>query len=143
MTVTRCQIDTCFQCVCHFPVVQIAQGAVIESDMSYCIPNLRAAAHLCKTNIPPCTAFRGFGRPQTVAIMETALTHVASHLNMAPERVGVALLQILVSYTNFLGIKTEQSCHFESVYYLSKIVYGLCPLVMLESCCSGYGGGRN
>ena len=82
-------------------MVQIAQGAVIESDMSYCIPNLRAAARLCKTNIPSCTAFRGFGVPQANAIMETALTHVATHLNKAPERVSVALLLMSVSYTYF------------------------------------------
>ena len=78
-------------------MVQVAQKAVVETDMGYCIPNLRAAARLCKTNIPSCTAFRGFGAPQAGAILETAMTQVAAHLNMVPEEVGVVCMLVSVS----------------------------------------------
>ena len=78
-------------------MVQLAQKAVGETDAGYCIPNLRAAARLCKTNIPSCTAFRGFGAPQAGAILETALTQVAVHLNMVPEKVGVVCTLVSVS----------------------------------------------
>jgi len=30
----------------------------------YLIPNIRGTGYLCKTNIAPCTGFRGFGVPQ-------------------------------------------------------------------------------
>ncbi|XP_070180269.1 xanthine dehydrogenase/oxidase-like isoform X1 [Littorina saxatilis] len=65
---------------------QVSEKSLIDSDQSYNIPNVRAEAHLCKTNIPSNTAFRGFGAPQANAIMETALTQVACHLNMAPDK---------------------------------------------------------
>jgi xanthine dehydrogenase large subunit len=52
---------------------------------SYRIPNVRAHAMSCRTNIPPNNAFRGFGVPQGTFAIEAALTRAAETLGMAPE----------------------------------------------------------
>jgi xanthine dehydrogenase molybdopterin-binding subunit B len=48
---------------------------------------MRVRSSLCRTNLPSRTAFRAFGVPQANAVLETAITHVASYLDMAPEQV--------------------------------------------------------
>lgn len=52
---------------------------------SYRIPNVKATAVSCRTNIPPNNAFRGFGVPQGTYAIETALTLAAQKLGIAPE----------------------------------------------------------
>ena len=52
--------------------------AVLDRTMfhavnSYFVPNVKATAISCKTNLPPNTAFRGFGGPQGMFVMEAAL----------------------------------------------------------------------
>lgn len=42
---------------------------------------------MCKTNIPSCTAFRGFGGPQSQVVTETWIAHIASFLRFSPEKV--------------------------------------------------------
>lgn len=54
---------------------------------SYNIPNVRAAALSCRTNIPPNNAFRGFGVPQGTFAIEAALTHAAGLAGLTPEEV--------------------------------------------------------
>jgi len=44
---------------------------------SYRVPNIRATAVSCRTNIPPNNAFRGFGVPQGTFAIEAALDHAA------------------------------------------------------------------
>lgn len=44
----------------------------------YHIPNVRITGYSCRTNLPPFTAFRGFGAPQAVFVIESALTHAAA-----------------------------------------------------------------
>ncbi|XP_069120937.1 xanthine dehydrogenase/oxidase-like [Argopecten irradians] len=54
---------------------------------SYNIPNIKGEGHMCKTNLPSNTAFRGFGAPQMLFAVEHIVQHVASHLGMPPEQV--------------------------------------------------------
>ena len=44
---------------------------------SYFVPNVKATAISCKTNLPPNTAFRGFGGPQGMFVFEAALYKAA------------------------------------------------------------------
>ena len=60
---------------------------MLEADNGYDIPNRRIEGRCCKTNIPSNTAFRGFGYPQTNAVLETAITQVASFLDLPAEKV--------------------------------------------------------
>jgi xanthine dehydrogenase/oxidase len=65
----------------------VMERAVAHSDNAYNIPNIRVVGKLCKTNIHSNTAFRGFGGPQGMAMVETWITHVAEQLNLPIERV--------------------------------------------------------
>lgn len=49
---------------------------------SYYIPNLKATAVSCKTNLPSNTAFRGFGAPQGIFIIESAIYQAAQVLGI-------------------------------------------------------------
>jgi xanthine dehydrogenase large subunit len=51
-------------------------------------------AYSCKTNLPPNTAFRGFGGPQGMFVIESALTHSAKALGISPHELQkINLLQ--------------------------------------------------
>ena len=77
-------------------LLQVASRAVLHSTNAYSIPHLDIEGRLCRTNLPTNTAFRGFGAPQSMFVMEEIIDHVASTLNMDPLKVcavaGVILL---------------------------------------------------
>jgi len=50
---------------------------------SYFIPNVTATAYCCRTNLPPNTAFRGFGGPQGMFVIECAIAHAAEKLGLS------------------------------------------------------------
>ncbi|MEI7871041.1 MAG: xanthine dehydrogenase molybdopterin binding subunit [Alphaproteobacteria bacterium] len=54
--------------------------ALTHTDNAYWIPHFRAVGYACKTNKQSNTAFRGFGGPQGVVVMEDALDRIARYL---------------------------------------------------------------
>ncbi|TXD33853.1 molybdopterin-dependent oxidoreductase [Lujinxingia vulgaris] len=55
----------------------VLERTLFHSTNSYFIPNVRAYAASCRTNLPPNTAFRGFGGPQGMFVIESAIAHAA------------------------------------------------------------------
>ena len=51
---------------------------------SYFIPNVKATGWCCKTNLPPNTAFRGFGGPQGMFVIESAIHKASKLLGIEP-----------------------------------------------------------
>lgn len=51
----------------------ILERTLFHSTNTYYIPNVKATAISCKTNLPPNTAFRGFGGPQGMFVIESAI----------------------------------------------------------------------
>lgn len=49
---------------------------------AYHIPNVRVTGHMCRTNLVPFTAFRGFGGPQGFFVIESAIEKAAEALGM-------------------------------------------------------------
>lgn len=49
---------------------------------SYFIPNVRATGISCRTNVPPNTAFRGFGGPQGMFLIEAAIYRAAEIMGL-------------------------------------------------------------
>lgn len=49
---------------------------------SYFIPHVKATAWSCRTNLPPNTAFRGFGGPQGMYVIEAAIAKAAYALHV-------------------------------------------------------------
>lgn len=50
---------------------------------AYFIPHVKATAHCCRTHLPPNTAFRGFGGPQGMFVIEAAIALAAEKLQVA------------------------------------------------------------
>ena len=58
----------------------ILERAMFHVDNAYFIPNLRVIGNTWKTNKPSNTAFRGFGGPQGMAIIENIIDQIARFL---------------------------------------------------------------
>jgi xanthine dehydrogenase large subunit len=59
----------------------ILERGMLHADNAYYIPNMRVIGRAYKTNLPSNTAFRGFGGPQGIAVIETAIDRIARFLN--------------------------------------------------------------
>jgi xanthine dehydrogenase large subunit len=62
----------------------ILERTLFHCTASYYVPNVRATAYCCRTNILPNTAFRGFGGPQGMFVIEAALIKAAGVLGVTP-----------------------------------------------------------
>ena len=60
----------------------ILERTLFHATNSYHIPHVHVTAHSCKTNLPPNTAFRGFGGPQGMFVIEAAIDHAAKSLGI-------------------------------------------------------------
>ena len=60
----------------------IAERTLFHATNSYFIPNVRTTVYNCKTNLPPNTAFRGFGGPQGMFVIESAINKAAEALGI-------------------------------------------------------------
>ncbi len=63
--------------------------AILDRTLAHCtgsyfIPNVKATGYSCKTNLPPNTAFRGFGGPQGMFVLEAAIFSAAERMKMEP-----------------------------------------------------------
>ncbi len=65
----------------------ILDRALFHLDNAYWIPALRFEGRVAKTNVVSHTAYRGFGGPQGMLVIEEAIAHVARALGKAPEEV--------------------------------------------------------
>ncbi len=61
----------------------VLERTLFHCTNSYFIPNVTATAYSCRTNLPPNTAFRGFGGPQGMFVIESAIAHAAEKLGVA------------------------------------------------------------
>jgi len=65
----------------------VVARALTHIDNCYYLPAVRAVGLSCKTNTVSNTAFRGFGGPQGVVLMEDVIEHVAHAIGRTPEAV--------------------------------------------------------
>jgi len=65
----------------------VLERTLFHCTNSYFIPNVSATAYSCKTNLPPNTAFRGFGGPQGMFVIESAIAHAADKLNVSKDEI--------------------------------------------------------
>ena len=59
--------------------------ALFHVDNAYYVPHLEVTGRVVKTNKTSQTAFRGFGGPQGMVIIEEVIDRVARHLGLSPE----------------------------------------------------------
>jgi xanthine dehydrogenase large subunit len=60
----------------------VMERTLFHCTNSYFIPNVKATAYSCRTNLPPNTAFRGFGGPQGMFVIESAIAKAADALGV-------------------------------------------------------------
>ncbi len=60
----------------------ILERTLFHTTNAYFIPNVKATAISCRTNLPPNTAFRGFGGPQGKFVIEAAIHKAAEKLGI-------------------------------------------------------------
>ncbi|MBC7887479.1 MAG: molybdopterin-dependent oxidoreductase [Ferruginibacter sp.] len=66
----------------------VMERTLFHATNTYFIPHVTATAYSCRTNLPSNTAFRGFGGPQGMFVMESAIAKAADELG-----VDAALIQ--------------------------------------------------
>ena len=62
----------------------VADRAVFHSDNAYFLADVDIASYRCKTNTQSHTAFRGFGGPQGVIVIEAIMGDIARSLGLDP-----------------------------------------------------------
>ena len=70
----------------------VLERTLFHCTNSYYVPNVTATAYSCRTNLPPNTAFRGFGGPQGMFVIESAIADAAEKLNVLPSDIQKANL---------------------------------------------------
>jgi xanthine dehydrogenase large subunit len=61
----------------------VLERTLFHATNTYFIPNVLVTAYSCKTNLPPNTAFRGFGAPQAMFVIESAIAMAANKLEVS------------------------------------------------------------
>ncbi|MEO6818501.1 MAG: molybdopterin cofactor-binding domain-containing protein [Ginsengibacter sp.] len=65
----------------------IMERTLFHCTNTYFIPNVKATSHCCRTNLPPNTAFRGFGGPQGMFVIEAAINKAADALGVEAQTI--------------------------------------------------------
>ncbi len=65
----------------------VLERTLFHSTNAYFIPNVRIFGASCRTNLPPNTAFRGFGGPQGMFVIESAIAKAAEKMNKPREQI--------------------------------------------------------
>ena len=60
----------------------VMERTLFHADNAYYIPHAEFTGTVCRTNLPSNTAFRGFGGPQGVAVIENIIEEIAVHLGL-------------------------------------------------------------
>ncbi len=58
----------------------VLERTMLHADNAYHIPLMRVTGQVCRTNLPPNTAFRGFGGPQGMSVIENGIEMIAETL---------------------------------------------------------------
>src|SRR5690606_32802179 len=60
----------------------VMERTLFHATNSYHVPNVEVTAYCCRTHLPPNTAFRGFGGPQGMFVIEAAIAKAADELGV-------------------------------------------------------------
>ncbi len=65
----------------------ILERTLFHATNAYYVPNARIFAASCRTNLPSNTAFRGFGGPQGMFVIESAIAKAAEKMGISREEI--------------------------------------------------------
>ncbi|MEY2618053.1 MAG: hypothetical protein RL522_1055 [Pseudomonadota bacterium] len=82
----------------------VADRAIFHTDNAYFLSDVEITSYRCKTNTQSHTAFRGFGGPQGVIVIEAMLGDIARHLGLDP---------LDVRQRNLYGVQERNVTHYQ------------------------------
>ena len=82
----------------------VADRAIFHADNAYFLQDVAVSSYRCKTNTQSHTAFRGFGGPQGVIVIERILSDIARTLGLDP---------LDVRLRNLYGIADRHTTHYQ------------------------------
>lgn len=88
----------------------VADRAIFHSDNAYYLEDVDIASFRCKLNTQSHTAFRGFGGPQGVIVIESIMGDIARHLGLDPMDVRMRnLYELETRNTTHYGMRVEDN----------------------------------
>jgi xanthine dehydrogenase large subunit len=60
----------------------VMERSLLHTDNCYFLPHVELTGQVCFTNLPSNTAFRGFGGPQAMAVIENIMESIAQRLDL-------------------------------------------------------------
>jgi len=103
----------------------VMERTLFHCTNSYFVPNVKATAWSCRTHLPPNTAFRGFGGPQGMFVIEAAIAKAAEELGIPAS--DIQQKNLLKTGDEFpYGQKAESEAHecwkkADELYSIKKI----------------------
>ncbi len=89
----------------------VMERTLFHSTNAYYVPNVIAKAYSCKTNLPPNTAFRGFGGPQGKFVIEAAIVKAAESLGVSPADIQKANLVVDGNELSYGQVLQQTNAH--------------------------------
>jgi len=90
----------------------ILERTLFHAGNVYYIPNMQVGAVSCRTHLPPNTAFRGFGGPQAMFVLECAIFKASQTMGMDPSEIQCR--NLLKEAQSFYYGMPVQRCQAES-----------------------------
>lgn len=84
----------------------VADRAIFHVDNAYFLQNVEITSYRCKTNTQSNTAFRGFGGPQGMLLIEAIMGDIARHLKLDA---------LVVRQRNLYGTSSRNTTHYGMV----------------------------
>lgn len=101
----------------------IAERTLFHATNSYFVPNVKTTVYSCKTNLPPNTAFRGFGGPQGMFVIESAIASAADSIGVDKRFIQEA--NLLTENDEFSYGQIATQVEAQSTWFSAKESYGL------------------
>jgi xanthine dehydrogenase/oxidase len=94
--------------------VPVLERALTHCTNAYYVSNAFIQGRVCRTNLPSNTAFRGFGGPQGMMMMENIMDKIAYTLHKDP--VAVRGLNLIKDGQETVYGVTKEDCHMEECW---------------------------
>jgi xanthine dehydrogenase large subunit len=101
----------------------IAERTLFHATNSYFIPNVSTTVFSCKTNLPPNTAFRGFGGPQGIFVIESAIADAANKIGI--NRKEIQEVNLLVENDEFSYGQIATQVEAKNTWFTAKDKFDL------------------
>ncbi len=99
----------------------IAERTLFHATNSYFVPNVKTTVYSCKTNLPPNTAFRGFGGPQGMFVIESAIAKAADEIGINKSKIQEA--NLLTENDEFSYGQIANEVQAENSWFTAKEKY--------------------